>query len=37
MIRRSHGRELELPDFIDFVDDETLLANDTLFSQEALK
>ena len=37
MIRRSHGREPELSDFIDFVDDETLLASDTLFSQEALK
>ena len=37
MIRRSHGREPELSDFIDFVDDETLLASDPLFSQEALK
>ena len=37
MIRRSHGREPELSDFIDFVDDETLLASDTLLSQEALK
>ena len=37
MIRGSHGREPELSDFIDFVDDETLLASDTLFSQEALK
>ena len=27
----------ELSDFIDFVDDETLLASDPLFSQEALK
>ena len=32
MIRRSHGREPELSDFIDFVDDETLLASDTLWS-----
>ena len=37
MIRRSHGREPELSDFIDFVDDETLLASDPLLSQEALK
>ena len=37
MIRRSHGGEPELSDFIDFVDDETLLASDPLFSQEALK
>ena len=37
MIRRSHGREPELSDFIDFVDDETLLASDTLVSQEASK
>ena len=37
MIWRSHGREPELSDFIDFVDDETLLASDPLLSQEALK
>ena len=37
MIRGFHGREPELSDFIDFVDDETLLASDPLFSQEALK
>ena len=37
MIRRSHGGEPELSDFIDFVDDETLLASDPLFSQEALQ
>ena len=37
MIQRSHGREPELSDFIDFIDDETLLASDPLFSPEALK
>ena len=37
MIRRSHGREPELSDIIDFVDDDTLLASDPLLSQEALK
>ena len=37
MIRRFHGREPELSDFIDFVDDEALLASDPLFSQEPLK
>ena len=34
---KFHGREPELSDFINFVDEETLLANDPLFSQEALK
>ena len=37
MIRRFHGREPELSDFINFVDDKTLLASDPLSSQEALK
>ena len=37
VIRRSYGREPGLSDFIDFVDDEALLASDPLFSQEALK
>ena len=36
MIRRCHGREPELSDF-DFVDDETSLASDPLFSHKALK
>ena len=37
MIRRFHGREPELSDFIYFVDGTTLLASDPLSSQEALK
>ena len=37
MIPRFHGREPELLDFIDFVENETLLANDPLSSQEALR
>ena len=37
MIRRFHGREPELSDFINFVDATTLLASDPLSSQEALK
>ena len=37
MIRRFHGREPELSDIINFVDDKTLLASDPLSSQEALK
>ena len=37
MIRRFHGREPELSDIINFVDDKTLLASDPLPSQEALK
>ena len=32
MIRRYHEREPELPDFVDFVDGEILLASDPLFS-----
>ena len=37
MIQRCYGREAELSDFIDFFDDESLLASDPLFPQEALK
>ena len=37
VIRKFHGREPELSDFIGLVDDETLLASDPLFSEEALK
>ena len=29
MIQRCHGREPELPDFIDFIDDETFLSRGT--------
>ena len=36
IIRRQHRREPELEDFIDF-DDETQLANNPLFSREALR
>ena len=36
-IRRQYRREAELEDFIDFFDDETQLANDPLFSREALR
>ena len=36
IIRRQHKREPELEDFMDFFDDETQLANDPLFSREAL-
>ena len=34
---KTSWKEPELSDLIDFVDDETLLASDQLFSQEALK
>ena len=37
MIWRCPGRGAEPSDLIDFIDDETLLASDPLFSQEALK
>ena len=37
MIRRHHGREPEMLDFINYIGDETLLASDALFSKEALK
>ena len=37
VIRRFHGRKPELSDFINFVDDKTLLASDPLSSQEVLK
>ena len=34
---RPEEREPELPDFINFIDDETLLPSDPLFSCEALR
>ena len=37
MIRRHHGREPEMLDFINYIGDETLLASHALFSTEALK
>ena len=36
-IRRHRVEDPELADFIDFINDETLLASEPLFSQEALK
>ena len=36
-IRRRRAEDPELADFIEFINDETLLASDTLFSREALK
>ena len=36
-IRRHRAEDPELADFIDFINDETLLASDPLFSREALK
>ena len=35
LIRRKQGKELELADFIDFVNDENLIVIDTVFSKEA--
>ena len=35
LIRRKKGKELELADFIDFVNDENLIVIDTVFSKEA--
>ena len=35
LIRRKQGKELELADFIDFVNDENLTVNDPVFSTEA--
>ena len=37
ILRRQHRREPELEDFIDFFNNETQLANDPLFSREALR
>ena len=36
-IRRHRAEDPELADFIDFINDEILLASDPLFSREALK
>ena len=35
MLRRSQYREVTLSDFVNYVDDETTLVNDPLFSKEA--
>ena len=35
LIRRKQGKEPELADFIDFVNDENLIVNDPVFSKEA--
>ena len=37
ILRRQHRREPELEDFIDFFNNETQLADDPLFSREALR
>ena len=37
LIRRKQGREPELADFIDFVNDENLIVNDPAFSKEAVE
>ena len=37
IIKRQHKRELKLENFIDFFGNETQLANDPLFSREALR
>ena len=37
LIRRKQGKEPELTDFIDFVNDEKLLVNDPVFSKEAVE
>ena len=37
LIRRKKGKELELADFIDFVNDENLIVIDPVFSKEADK
>ena len=36
-IQQHRAEDLELADFIDFINDETLLASDPLFYREALK
>ena len=36
-VRRHRVKDSELADFTDFINDETLLASDPLFSREALK
>ena len=35
LIREIQGREPELADFIDFVNDENLIVNEPVFSKEA--
>ena len=37
LIRRKQGKEPELADFIDFVNDKNLIVNDPLFSKEAVE
>ena len=37
LIRRKQGKEPELADFIDFVNDENLKVNDPVFSKEAVE
>ena len=37
IIRRKQGREPELADFIDFVNDENLIVNHPVFSKEAVE
>ena len=36
-IRRRHKREPDLTDFIHFVNDETLIVSDPIFSKEAVE
>ena len=36
-IRRRHERELDLTDFMHFVNDETLIVSDPIFSKEAVE
>ena len=37
LIRRKQGKELEVANFIDFVNDENLKVNDPVFSKEAVE
>ena len=37
LIRGKQGREPELADFIDFVNDENLIVNDPVFSKEVVE
>ena len=37
LVRTKQGKEPELADFIDFVNDENLIVNDEKFSKEAVQ
>ena len=37
LVHKGHKRESDLADFIKFVDGETQLVNDSLYSQEAIQ